>query len=241
MYRFSVTLNNLVKLNSDGSASFKFVPSNFIIPSQYIKPGMASTLQDLISSLPKGDLYFSYQVAASGFIESSQCIEPSILYADLIFNDGVPTKTVTIASVAILPNGSNLNTGWINFKYPTVTLPTELNFYQTCGGYGCAPSGCSSDIWGNISVSFNIIVTINNSGYCIKNPQDKNCLHITPLPSIDTFSNIHNDNYMYYQSYWHRNRTAIIWFIVIILVIIIIVAIVLATNKKQWFKRKYNK
>lgn len=47
-----------------------------------------------------------------------------------------------------------------------------------------------------------------------------------------------------HNSYWERNKTAIIWFIVIIVVIIIIVAIVAATDHKKcskWFKSKQGK
>lgn len=47
--------------------------------------------------------------------------------------------------------------------------------------------------------------------------------------------------YINHESYWDRNRTAIIWFIVIIVVIIIIIIAVLTTDNKKcsnWFKYK---
>lgn len=246
-YRFSIILKDIMKVNSNGFSTYTFTPANLTIPSQYVKPGIASTLPELVSSIPANYLSFSYQIAASGFIEGHTCSASSTLFATLTVNKNNKLRPIKLATTESSPNnGTTLCTGWLdvqhtkfNIPYSGSGLPSQLATNQICLGPGCTTPVCITNVWNDISISLKIDVSIINTEYCIQNPHNLDCI-LTPLPSrsFDTFSNIQDIDH---HSYWRRNRTAIIWFTVIIIVIIIVLAIVFASDKKKWFTRKYNK
>lgn len=244
-YSFSFQLNNFLTLNNDGSGSHIFPESSFNIPSHYVKPGMPNNLSGLVSTIPANYLFFNYHVSASGFVGGHQCFETYTLYNDLsLYNGGIIKKTPVVSTSPNPNNGGNINSGWVEIPYTGNSLPYQILFYQGCSGSGCIVPGCTTNGWDNISISLQISVTILSNEFCAQNPHlifcEKN-KSLIPSGSIDTFSNVHNDNYLEHQSYWRRNRAAIIWFIVIILVIVIIIAIVVALDHKKcskWLKSR---
>lgn len=241
-YRFSFSLNNFMSVNSDGYGTFKFSPSNFIIPSQYVKLGMPNTLSGLATTIPANRLFFNYHVMAAGFVGGHQCFETYTLYADLALDNGSVINNTAIVSTSSNPNnGGNINSGWVEIPYTGNSVPYQISFYQNCSGSGCNIPLCPTNGWDSISISLKVDVTILDKDVCQEDPSNPFCKKsLIPSGQIDTFSAIYDDN-MEYQSYWRRNRTAIIWFIIIVLVILIILAIIFATKYRdcsRWFKKK---
>lgn len=117
-----------------------------------------------------------------------------------------------------------------NIHSPVMQIPTKAQVSPIALNIPKFPTQTQTNV---LSPNSNILPTINN-----------NIKQLIPPNLSPKQYKKHLKELKKHNSYWERNKTAIIWFIVIIVVIIIIIAIVAATDHKKcskWFKSKQGK
>lgn len=189
-YSFSFTKDNFLTLSSSGGGDYKFNPVDYVIPTQYVLPGMPDNLTNLIAEIPAPYLIITYDVLGSGNLGGHDCYRTYTLYTDVSFYNGTQIKGTEITASDNNPNvGGHINTGWISIPYSGNSAIYEIVFWQACSGdCGCIPRY----IWGSISMSLRINVTILAVKYC----------------TLSGTENIHSDFcYQYISNYMVANAS----------------------------------
>lgn len=159
---FSIQLNNLSALQSDGSSNRFLSADDLTIPPNSL-PGAPSNLAELVQFVGPNNISMSYYCEAAGYVTGHLCSATYVLYCQASYTNNTKSQDTFIA-VSEFARGGPIVSTWYPIVVNTNNLINNLTTKSVCSGACCTFEYYGG--WKNTTINLRIDVIVNLLNYC---------------------------------------------------------------------------